>query len=448
MWVQAVLLAAMLVLVPFGAPAADLVVWWEKAYYPEEDQAVRETISAFEAKTGKQVELAFYTVDELPGRASAAVEAGHPPDFVYGQDIAYIHYPRWAHDGRLVDLAAALGSLADQFDRDAIDDATLLDGTTGRRGLYALPMGRITNHLHVWRSLLERAGFTLTDIPKEWEPFWSFWCEKVQPAVRKATGREDIYGVGLPMSFLPGGDTDVDFLQFVAAYGADYVTHDGRLVIDEPSVRARLVKALDGYTALYREGCIPPDAAGWENYSNNKAFLEQRVVLTVNPTLSVPGELRETRSEDYSKNTATIGWPAGTGGQPLAIVTQSGQAAVFKAGGHEATATEFVRFLVGEGWLAHWLNFAGDRLLPPMPALLQAPFWLDPGDPHRMAAAMQFLSQPRMYNYAVVSGEWRHLLVQGEGVWPKAVHRVVTEGITAEQAVDEVIARIKQILGE
>ena len=33
-----------------------------------------------------------------------------------------------------------------------------------------------------------------------------------------------------------------------------------------------------------------------------------------------------------------------------------------------------------------------------------------------------------------------------ENVWGKAVHRVVTEGISPEQAVDEAIARIKQIL--
>ena len=33
-----------------------------------------------------------------------------------------------------------------------------------------------------------------------------------------------------------------------------------------------------------------------------------------------------------------------------------------------------------------------------------------------------------------------------ENVWGKAVHRVVADGITPEQAVDEAIARIKQIL--
>ena len=34
------------------------------------------------------------------------------------------------------------------------------------------------------------------------------------------------------------------------------------------------------------------------------------------------------------------------------------------------------------------------------------------------------------------------------GIWPEAVHRVAAEGISPEQAVDEAIARIKQILSE
>ena len=129
-------------------------------------------------------------------------------------------------------------------------------------------------------------------------------------------------------------------------------------------------------------------------------------------------------------------------------MTASSAAAVFKAGGHVATAKEFVRFLVGEGWLAHWLDFAGDRFLPPMPALLEQPFWLDPSDPHRMAAAIQFLTRPRTTATRCVSGDRGTQLVQAENVWAKAVHRVAAEGISPEQAVDEAIARIKQILSE
>jgi hypothetical protein len=94
----------------------------------------------------------------------------------------------------------------------------------------------------------------------------------------------------------------------------------------------------------------------------------------------------------------------------------------------------------------HWLNFSGERLLPSMPKLLDQPFWLDPSDRHHMAAAIQFLTSPRDYNYWVASGDPRHLLVRREYVWARAVHRVAVEGVSPEQAVDEAIVRIKQIL--
>ena len=61
---------------------------------------------------------------------------------------------------------------------------------------------------------------------------------------------------------------------------------------------------------------------------------------------------------------------------------------------------------------------------------------------------MQISSRPLVHNYAVASGNWRHQLVTQERVWPKAIHRVAAEGISPEQAVDEAIARIKQILSE
>jgi len=53
-----------------------------------------------------------------------------------------------------------------------------------------------------------------------------------------------------------------------------------------------------------------------------------------------------------------------------------------------------------------------------------------------------------MYSYAAASGEWRHQLVEAEGVWSKAAHRVVADGLSPEQAVDEAIARVHQILSE
>jgi multiple sugar transport system substrate-binding protein len=442
-----VALATALLFAPLGARGADLVVWWEKGFYPQEDAAVAEIVAAFEQKTGKQVKLVQFAQSEMLSTAQAALEAGQPPDFWFGSAASIHGAAQWAYEDRLADLAGVLAPVLDLFDADAIGASTLLDGKTGRRGLYALPMGRYSNNIHVWNSWLERAGFTLADVPNEWEAFWAFWCDKVQPAVRKVVGREDIWGVGLPMA-AAAGDTDDQFLQFQLAYGTPWLDRERRLQVDDPAVRAGSIRALTAYTAIWRKGCTPPDSMSWTNIDNNKAFLAQTVVMTPNTTLSIPGALRTARPADYYKNAATIDWPDAANGQPLVIIGVIVRAVVFKAGGNPGLAEDFVRFLAEEGWLAHWLDFAGDRFLPPMRKLVEQPFWLEPSDPHRMRGAIQMLTRQHLMAMEVRDHEWQTGPIWSEHVWGKAVHRVVADGISPEQAVDEAIARIKEILSE
>jgi multiple sugar transport system substrate-binding protein len=446
MYAHAILLALGLILASLGAAAADLVVWWDEGANPEEAAALKEVIAAFEQHSGKQVQLVLYEQSELPDNLKAAIAAGRPPDIAFGI-LMSDYISEWALEDQLVDLTETVGHFSDLFDPDALASFMLLNKETGQRSLYAVPIGRASNHVHVWKSLLEQAGFTLEDIPKEWEPFWAFWCDQVQPAVRRATGRDGIWGVGLNMS--GKADTRLQFFQFIDAYKADYVTRDGRLVIDDPEVRRKLIKAIDAYTAIYREGCTPPDSVTWGGLDNNQKFLTHEVVMTLNDTLSIPNALKQKRPEDYYENTATIEWPLGPDGAAFPIRGAFYAAAVFKDGRNVETAEAFVRFLVAEGWLAHYLDFSAERFLPPMPKLLDAPFWLDPSDPHRMAAVMQIASRPTDYDYATVTGDWRYdLAAWQENVWGNAVHRVVADGISPEQAVDEAIARIKQILSE
>jgi multiple sugar transport system substrate-binding protein len=168
--------------------------------------------------------------------------------------------------------------------------------------------------------------------------------------------------------------------------------------------------------------------------------------MTLNQSLSIPSTLRRDRPDDYYKNTATIMWPLGPSGKQFPIYGEVSGAFIFAGADHVATAKDFLRFLVEEGWLAHWLDFAGDRLLPTMPALLDQPFWLDPGDPHKMMAVIQARTRPIALDYSHIDG--RYGRVYTEHVWAKAIHRVVADGISPEAAVNEAIARIKQLLSE
>ncbi len=67
---------------------------------------------------------------------------------------------------------------------------------------------------------------------------------------------------------------------------------------------------------------------------------------------------------------------------------------------------------------------------------------------HRLRSAVQLLTKPHHTAGAVQGNEWRSGRIWQENVWGRAVHRVAADGLSPEQAVDEAIARIKQILSE
>jgi multiple sugar transport system substrate-binding protein len=84
-----------------------------------------------------------------------------------------------------------------------------------------------------------------------------------------------------------------------------------------------------------------------------------------------------------------------------------------------------------------------------MRRLVEQPFWLDPSDPHRMRAAIQMLTRPhQLTGLGVRDNEVRSSRIWEQEIWGNAVHRVTADGISPEQAVDEAIARIKEILSE
>ena len=228
------------------------------------------------------------------------------------------------------------------------------------------------------------------------------------------------------------------------------MTRDGKLVIDDPEIRQKLIKAIDSYTAIYRKGCTPPDSVSWDGDGNNQAFLAQTVVMTPNQSLSIPNALKRERPDDYYKNTATIEWPLGPSRRAVSDPGAcSMQAVAFKAGGH-CRDRQGVRPLPRRRGLAHALSrllrraHAAADAEAARAAVLARPERPAPhggGDAGRARARCA-------YDYAAASGDWRHDAGRQERVWGKAVHRVAADGISPEQAVDEAIARIKQILSE
>jgi multiple sugar transport system substrate-binding protein len=436
------LLASALLVTPLAAKGADLTVWWEKGFYPREDQALKELVAAFESAHSLKVELVQPSQQDLPEQVRAALKAGTPPDLARGGLEGEI--PNWAEDGTLVDLSEIIEPLKGQFYPEPLERVHARS-TAGKDGYYALPIGRTTVHVHVWKGLLEKAGLSAQDIPREWEAFWSFWCDKVQPAVRQATGRNDIYGIGAPMG--PESDDTLDTLDiFTHARGIEYISPKGKFLLDDPEVRKGIVAAVDEYSNLYRRGCTPPDSISWENPGNNKAFLGQQVVMTPNSTLSIVAALLADRPNDYYNSAATVEWPLGPDGKPFYIsVGGISSMFLFQGGKHVEAAKDFLRFVLSEGHLAHYIEASNGRYLPTMPALTETAFWTDPRDPHRPVSLRQAKERSGGYSYIAANPHWSK--VEDAYIWAKAVTQAA-QGYPADKAVDEAVVQTKKLLGE
>ncbi len=141
--------------------------------------------------------------------------------------------------------------MKDRFEAVALSTAFLYSDKAKKKAYYVFPIKQQTLHIQYWKDMLGQAGFKESDIPGTWNEYWSFWCDKVQPGIRKATGQR-VYGTGFPMG-VELTDSFQSFLSWVDAYNVKLVDDNGKLLVDDPKVKQGLVAALDRlHPALYQ----------------------------------------------------------------------------------------------------------------------------------------------------------------------------------------------------
>jgi len=417
-----------------------LTIWWNRSYYVQEDEALEEVIAAWQSQTGKKVNFYFMGQDEIFRDTKDALKAGNLPDIVFAIRLDDTVAPRWAWDGELADVSEVVEPLKNLYSSAALKSVYLYNKRTKKRSVYAIPFKQQTVHIHYWRDLLAQAGLSEDDIPTEWDAFWAFW-KQAQDNLR-AQGRKDIYALGLSMS-AEASDTHATFEHVLEAYDTQLLDSEGNLLLDEPQLRQRVVAALNWYTGLYKEGYVPPAADNWINSSNNSEFLNQNVLMVVNPTLSIPGSQRED-AEIYTNQIATLGFPKEPDGEPLKPIVTVKQVLLFSSSRNKETAKDFLSYLLQPENLGPYLEGSLGRYFPVMPKLASEPFWNDPADPHISTATQQFQNETRP-NYQSLNPAYGTVL--SENVWGRAIERVI-EGVSPEAAADEALARIAEIFAQ
>jgi multiple sugar transport system substrate-binding protein len=430
-----------------------LTVWWVKGFYKSEDDALYAAIKKFEAKTGVKVELSQYAVQDMNAKSVAALDAGTVPDIAYSDTYDVQTAGKWAFDGKLDDISDVIGPMKGRFSPNTVETTFLYSDKAKKKAYYAFPIKQQTLHIQYWKDMLGQAGFKENDIPGTWNEYWSFWCDKVQPAIRKATGQR-IYGIGSPMG-VESTDSFQSFLSWVDAYNVKLVDDSGKLLVDDPKVREGLIKALKDYTDVYTKGCTPPSSTTWKDPDNNVAFHNKTIVMTHNYTISIAAkwlddanneqltaEQRAAGRKAYDELIATAGFPKKPDGTPMVYRAAVKVGVIFEGSKNKKRAREFLTFLMEEENLRPYVEGALGRWFPVTKASQESPFWQ--ADKHRKAVYDQFKAGTLPFEF---TKNYKFTILNNENAWAKAMNRVVNEKVPVDKAVDELIARIKQVAG-
>ena len=119
--------AAMTIALAAGPSFAQetLTVCWVKGFYKSEDEALYAAIKKFEAKTGVEVELSQYAIQDMNAKSVAALDAGTPPDIAYSDTYDVQTAGKWAFDGKLEDISDVIGPMKHRFAPVTIETAFL-----------------------------------------------------------------------------------------------------------------------------------------------------------------------------------------------------------------------------------------------------------------------------------------------------------------------------------
>jgi multiple sugar transport system substrate-binding protein len=115
---------------------------------------------------------------------------------------------------------------------------------------------------------------------------------------------------------------------------------------------------------------------------------------------------------------------------------------IFTASKNKAQGKEFVKFLLREENLQPYVEGGLGRWFPVTSAGQKSPFWQS--DRHRKTVYTQFTGGTLPFDF---TKNYKFTILNNENVWAKAMNRVVSEKVPVDKAVDELIARIKQVAG-
>jgi multiple sugar transport system substrate-binding protein len=426
-----------------NAQAKTVEVWWVQGFVPEEDDAFKLTVSDYEKVSGNKVDYSITPFAPHRQKIVSAITSGIVPDLTVANPPEFLPLQAW--EGRLLDVTDVVEPYKAKMWPEAVESASCYNKQEKKHGCYGVPYKVAFTPFHIWGSLIEKAGYKVSDIPKKWDEFIDFFPpiqEKLQ-----SMGMRHTYATGFVVSTI-GNDPNNTFNQFMLAYGGgNVVGKDGKFNgSSDPQVHEAIVKALEKLTTLFKNGHIPPSSLNWNDADDNNAFHSKLCVMDFDGTLSTELAMLHKQRNEYYHEVITADVPLSNEGKTIPRQIGVAEMIIPKGAKNVPVAKEFAKYMIEPEVNVKNVKGGLGRYLPVMPDLVKNdPWWTDTKrDPHVPPyVKIGMGGAPLVQYFFTYNPAWAK--VRSEHPFNIAFHDVVAEGAKPKDAAEKAVKRIEEI---
>ena len=421
-----------------NAAASTAAVWWTQGFVPEEDAAFKKLVEDYQKLSGNTIDFSLIPFAPLNQKVVSAMTGGDVPDLI---DInTDVLVPQNVWDDKLVDVGDVVDTQKAEFLPSVYTATQYYNNVSKKRGIYIVPYKTAVVPFHVWNSLVEKAGFKLSDAPNTWDAFWDFF--KPMQAKLRETMR-NIYALGMQPTTVGPNDSNNLFNHFLIANGGNgIVTKDGKAHLDDPVIKEAAIKSLTFITKAYKDGYVPSGALSWNDADDNNAFHSKLFVVDFDGTISTEVAIKDPAER---AEVTTLGLPNDNSGKPMPAQLGVSAAVIPKGAKNVTVAKDFMKYMIQPKIVNDYLKEGLGRFLPAVQSLVKTdPYWM--ADPQRAAYVKEGLLNETVPNYPVFNPGWAE--VNAQQVWGAAEADIIRNGADPKTAAEAAFKKIETILAK
>jgi multiple sugar transport system substrate-binding protein len=395
-----------------------LRLWLFKSYVTAGNDLLAKQVEAWAAERKVQLEVDWATFGDREQKFVASIEAGNPPDMA---EMNYQGPARYKAALREVtklakDLATARGGLLPFAER-----VVNLNGQYFGVARLAFPGG-----LFVRKDLLDAKG---VKIPKLYDP------DVLEMAKKCQDPSKDLWGFGQTLNRCDDANGYMQNILF--DYGGSVWDKDGKPALATTFRKQNLEALQFSVDTIQKYKIQPPGVMGWNDVSNNEAYLAGKLVSTNNGASLYYAMVA--KKDPLAAKTQIILTPGGPGGS--FFVANAYNWGIFQKSKNAELCEDLIRWVEDEKRFDEYMKASIGQAGPVYKSRAENPYWKsDPNFEGMMQNVMRsaWVGYPGPFTSAAVEVQAQYVLCDMAG-------RVVSGGLSPETALKEAHARVEEI---